>query len=202
MKDEYFVSVIIPCYNQEKLVWKCLDSIPKRDDLEIIVINDGSTDRTFEALKKYRKERYKELKIISYDTNKGVSYARNQGLDMAKGTWVVMIDSDDYVFTDAFERIMDNWLLDEDMVYYNMEDNCKNIYSASPQTYKNRWGMFKFIRRSFIGDLRFEIGRQHAEDKMFTLELLSKTPFVTCTDILMYHYNYPREGSLTALWRG
>ena len=189
------VSVIIPCYNQEELVIKCIDSVPKRDDIEIIAINDGSTDDTYKSLLKC-KEKYDKLQIISYKTNKGVSFARNQGLDVAKGEYVLMIDNDDYIDGVLFNKIVDNYL-NYDMVFYDMINNNGNTYICLPNNYQCRFGMFKFIKRSFIGDTRFIVGMQYAEDKEFTLELLKKNPTFYCTGLVMYHYNFPRRGSLS-----
>jgi len=198
-KKELKVSVIIPVYNQQDLVIRCLDSVPKRKDIEIIVINDGSTDNTILSLQKYQDEVYENLKIITYDKNKGVSYARNQGLKVAKGEYILMLDSDDYIFSNEFERIMDKYLKGRDMIYYNMEDNNKNVYTCNEQNYTCRWGMFKFIRRDFIKKLRFRVGKQYAEDKEFTMKLLDRDPRLTFTGLTMYHYNYPRSGSLSAI---
>lgn len=198
-KKELKVSVIIPVYNQEELVIRCLDSIPKRKDIEIIVINDGSTDNTILSLEKYQEEVYENLKIITYDKNKGVSYARNQGLKVAKGEYILMVDSDDYIFPNEFERIMDKYLKGRDMIYYNMEDNYHKVYTCNEQNYICRWGMFKFIRRDFIKRLRFSVGKQYAEDKEFTMKLLDRNPRLVFTGLTMYHYNYPRSGSLSAI---
>ena len=185
-KSKIKVSVIIPVYNQEELIIRCLDSIPKRKDIEIITINDGSTDNTELTLLKYQNKVYNDLNIITYNKNKGVSYARNQ-------------DSDDFIYAKEFDKIVNRYLKGKDMVYYNMEDNGKKVYVCSEQNYQNRWGMFKFIRRDFIKKTRFEVGKQYAEDKAFTLKLLNKYPSVMFTNLTMYHYNYPRSGSLSAI---
>ena len=195
------VSVVIPIYNQEELIIRCLDSIPKRDDLEIITVNDGSTDKTLESLFSYRKQ-YPELKIISYNKNHGVSYARNKGIDKASGKYIIFIDSDDYVNTDIFNDIVDNDLDFVDIVFYDMIDNDGNKYTVDKHRTMNRVGTFKFVSKKFIGDTRYKVNLQCGEDSLFHEKLMLKCPTFKCTGKLMYHYNYPRVGSLTDLyWR-
>ena len=193
------VSVIIPVYNQEKLVIKCLESIPKREDVEIIVVNDGSTDKTLGFLKNFQKFGNKDLKIITYEKNKGVSYARNSGIDISEGEYIVMIDSDDYIYGDIFNKIVDNYLNGEDLVFYDMENNGKVRFSATQNNYKSKYGMFKFIKKEFLGDMRFQLGMQYAEDKDLHLRMMDKYPRCYFTNMIMYHYNYPRKGSLSSV---
>lgn len=194
----YKVSVIIPVWNQETLVIRCLNSIPKREDIEIIVVNDASTDKTLKNLKKYKE---KPIKIVDLKENMGVSNARNVGLEQATGKYILFVDSDDYVYPDVFLKIVDEYLFNDmyDMVFYDMENKLGNIYYSTPYTYKVRAGMFKFIKRSFIGDLRFTVGKHYAEDLEFTLKLYEKDPRMYFTEELMYFYNYPRAGSLCSL---
>ena len=194
------VSVIIPVYNQEELIIRCLDSIPKRDDIEIIVVNDGSTDKTLELLFAYRKK-YSKLNIISYRVNHGVSYARNKAIEKAKGRYIIFIDSDDYIFPDVFNDIVDNDLGFVDIVFYNMIDNQGTEYNVDKYRTMNRVGAFKFTLRSFIGNTRFKVGVQRGEDALFHEALMCKSPTFKCTDKLMYHYNFPRKGSLTDLYQ-
>ncbi len=96
-------SVIIPVYNSEKTIKRCIKSIAsqKRTDVEIIVINDGSTDMT-ESICKEMQNKYDNIVYI-YKENGGVSSARNSGLSVAKGKYVIFIDSDDYVDSKCFE---------------------------------------------------------------------------------------------------
>lgn len=194
------VSIIIPTYNQEKLIVRCLDSIPKRDDIEIIVINDGSTDNTIGALQDYKKH-FNKLRIISYKNNRGVSYARNKGLNSATGEYVLFIDSDDYIDSNVFNDIVDNDLLFVDIVFYNMIDNENNEYIVDKHRIMNRVGCFKFIKRKFIGKTRFKPNIQYGEDAIFHQALMIKCPTFKCTNKTMYYYNYPRDGSLTYLYQ-
>lgn len=194
------VSVIIPAYNADKWIRQCLESIPKRKDIEIIVVNDGSTDKTMGYLKNYKAFRYKDLIIIDYGSNKGVSYARNAGIEASSGEYLVFIDSDDYIYPKVFNKIVDNYLNGEyQLVFYDMENNFKYRFEANQDNYTSKYGMFKFIERKFLGDMRFVEGMQYAEDKELHLRMMAKYPRCKFTREIMYHYNYPRSGSLSAI---
>lgn len=199
MENNVKVSVIIPCYNSEKWIIKCLESIPKREDVEIICINDGSSDKTIDILEEYKKNEYKDLKIITYKKNKGVSYARNCGIDTSSGEYLVMIDSDDYIYPDVFNKIVDNYLKDAELVFYDMESNANFKFFADQNNYKSKYGNFKFIKKEFLGDLRYSEGKNYAEDKELHLKMMEKYPTCFFTKEVMYHYNYPRKGSLSAI---
>ena len=194
------VSVIIPCWNAEKWITKCLKSIPKRDDIEVIVINDGSTDKTKGYLNNFKAFGYKDLIIIDYDENKGVSYARNKGIEKSKGEYLLFVDSDDYVYEDVFNKIVDNYLNGEyELVFYDLENNFKYRFEANQNNYQCKYGNFKFIKKDFLGDLRYTEGKQYAEDKELHLKLMDKYPKCYFTNQVMYHYDYPRSGSLSAI---
>ena len=91
------VSVIVPVYNAEEFVVECVNSIRNQSiqDMEIICINDGSTDQSAELLTAISKE--DERMIIVHQTNQGVSVARNTGLSLAKGEYITFVDADDYI---------------------------------------------------------------------------------------------------------
>lgn len=97
------ISVIIPVYNVEKYLRKCLDSVVSQTyrDIEIILVDDGSTDFSGSICDEYA---LKDRRIqVYHETNKGVSNARNKGLQIAKGEWVLFIDSDDWIDTQLLE---------------------------------------------------------------------------------------------------
>lgn len=98
--SEPVISIIIPIYNVERYLSKCLDSVVNQiyTNLEIILVNDGSTDNSLEIAKKYAKKDNR-IKILS-ETNHGLSTARNIGLRHATGDYITFIDSDDYVSND------------------------------------------------------------------------------------------------------
>lgn len=105
-EDNPIVSVIIAVYNTEDYVGETLDSIINQtlDNLEIICINDASTDNSLDILEEYAKKDSR-IKIINNDINSGGSISRNKGLDIAKGEFVTFHDSDDTIESDAYEKL-------------------------------------------------------------------------------------------------
>ena len=194
------VSVVIPVYNQKELLKKCLDSIPKREDIEIIVIDDGSTDGTKEVIEDYVNKFPTFIGAIICKTNYGLSNARNLGIEKACGHYIMFIDSDDYIEGDKLLHIIDsNKYTDYDIIFYDMILNNGTTYNITKKNKEQFCGMFKLLKREFIGDTRFPVGVQYAEDMVFHKEIMAKRPKVLCTGIVLYHYNYPREGSLCDL---
>lgn len=110
MQEQPLVSIIIPVYNTEKYLRQCLDSVVNQTlkDIEIICVNDGSTDNSLNILKEY-KEKDNRIKVFNIE-NHGVSYARNLGLNNVSGEYVVFIDSDDYVNDVFIEELYNNEL--------------------------------------------------------------------------------------------
>ena len=100
------VSVIVPVYNVEKYLSKCLDSLVNQTlkDIEIIVVNDGTKDNSQSIIDKYTKKYSKKIKSYIKE-NGGLSSARNYGLKYAKGEYISFIDSDDYVDLQMFEKM-------------------------------------------------------------------------------------------------
>ncbi len=117
------VSIIIPCYNAEKWIGKCIDSALSQtySPVEVIVVDDGSTDTSLSIIEKYGKQ----IKWISY-TNGGPSVARNRGIQISKGKYIQFIDADDYIspmkIKDQIEFLKTS---DKDIVY---GDWCCQIY--------------------------------------------------------------------------
>lgn len=103
------VSVIIPVYNTGKYVERCLDSLMEqtiKDEIEIIVINDGSTDNSGEIVKKYI-QKQENRQIIKYyeKENEGIAKTRNYGMEKATGEYILFVDSDDYIDTQLIEKL-------------------------------------------------------------------------------------------------
>jgi len=104
-KKQWGVSVIMPCYNTEKYIWKTLQSLygQSMQDFELVAVNDGSTDGTLAMLEKCRERMGADRVQIITVENGGQSRARNIGLDHATGKYIVFLDSDDYVDVDYLE---------------------------------------------------------------------------------------------------
>ena len=100
------VSVIIPVYNTEKYLRKCLDSVCNQTlkDIEIICVNDCSTDNSPQILQEYA-QKDNRIKIINFTQNKGAAIARNTAIDEAKGEYIGFVDSDDYIDLDFYEKL-------------------------------------------------------------------------------------------------
>ena len=194
--NKTLLSIIIPVWNQEELIIRALKSIPPRDDIEVIVINDGSTDRTHEVVKDFIYHSPLYIKFISYQENKGVSHALNMGIEVANGEYLDFAGSDDYFYTDELIKALDE-LDGTDLVYYDMSINDGSLIKSIKG--KHPHGSVKFMRREFVGDIRNREDLKAAEDYYFTLELYKKKPTEKFTGIVMKHYNYPREGSLSNL---
>ena len=98
-------SFIVPVYNTEKFLKKCLDSLVNQTykDFEIIVVNDGSTDKSSNIISKYQKK-YKNIIVINKE-NEGLSMARNRGIQKSSGKYIIFVDSDDYVSDKLLENI-------------------------------------------------------------------------------------------------
>ena len=189
------VSVIIPVYNQQELVLKAIYSIPQRTDIEVIVIDDCSTDNTYEALKNIDYP----IKLFKTEVNSGAGYARNIGLDNAVGEYIVFLDSDDYFDTKLFNKIIDENKLIGDIIFYDLVINNGDRWDSIS---KNGdiilpYGPVKFIKHSFIGNTRFQKVRI-SEDALFWEDILKNNknkPSISHFNFILLHYNHPRQGS-------
>ena len=171
------VSVVIPVYNQESLIERAIRSIPRRDDIETIVIDDGSTDDTWNKVLTIREELDDPNFIILHNVrNMGVGYTVNRGLDIAEGEYIVLLGSDDYFYTDEFVKAME-WLDGADLVYFDLKVNDGSILKLTESSKRSLCGSTKFMRREFIGDTRNPDLRQ-GEDWFFYGDLLDRKSVV------------------------
>lgn len=112
-------SFIVPVYNTEKYLKKCLDSLVNQTykDFEIIVVNDGSTDKSSNIISKYQKK-YKNIIVIDKE-NEGLSMARNRGVQKSSGKYIIFVDSDDYVSNKLLEEV-DKKIDDSDILRFQI----------------------------------------------------------------------------------
>lgn len=178
----------MPLYNQENLFRIGLDSIPARDDIEIIIVDDGSTDNSLNEAREYQLNTPKNLIILRNLKNMGVAYSVNRGLDVATGEYIVLLGSDGDYFVNL--GIGMEYIDGSDLIYFNFQINSGEFWDIVE-------GSCKFMRREFIGETR--VPQLHnCEDNAFFKLLRAKNPTEKhlCKEIMYKHYNYPREGSL------
>lgn len=210
-------SVIIPHRDIPELLERCLASIPQREDLEIIIIDDNSNPNKvnfdyFPGLERA------DVTIVFTKEGRGAGFARNQGLLIAKGKWLIFADADDY-FTDNLNQILDKYADNEDtdVVFFNAEkfDENDNKSSVNLQLYINNyfhgskyseqvlkygcWAPWtRMIRREIPikNDIRFEevpVGN----DMMFVLQSTTFAKNISVEKDIIYRYYRPSWGSLT-----
>ena len=190
------VTIIVPVWNQEELVIRALDSVPRREDIEVLICDDGSDDNTLKNVRAYAKA-HKDIKIrvLWNKENKGLGFTKNKLYDNAAGEYVYELDSDDYLLTEEFDSVISE-LDGTDLVFVNLVINSGDKLILNEET-KTIWvgGASKFIRREFLGDIRCEEVRVF-EDVKVNEGIMSKPHTEKYTGKTVYHYNWPREGSL------
>ena len=203
------ITVVIPCYNVAPYLRRCLDSVINNTyrDLQIICVNDGSTDETPEILASYSDER---ITVISQQ-NQGLSPSRNVGIENAQGEFICFIDSDDWIHKEYFERLMEVQKKSQaDIVvcpFMEISEFCDDaVVSEVKYTTNTFFDSFdgsmlydaawnKLYKADAIGDTRFV--KVFAEDQLFNSTLLITQKKAVCAtiDTPMYYY-FQRPGSL------
>ena len=211
------ISIIVPVYNAEKTLNRCVDSILSQtfQDWELLLIDDGSTDRSGEFCDKYA-SKDQRIKVF-HKTNSGVSSARNIGLDYAKGEWVVFVDADDFVKEPYLTHLLEHSQKQVDLVISYAEihdgnDIRKESYPSKLVDDTNFESMFiendmhwhtspwsKLYKRSIIEKhhLRFCEGMHIGEDAVFLYSyMLYSNKIYISPDTDYYYFSYT-PGSLT-----
>ena len=203
------ISVIVPVYNTEKYIKKCLNSIlaQKMNDFEIIVVNDGSTDNSSEIIKEY--VQYNERIKYFEKENGGLSDARNYGVLKATGDYLCFIDSDDYIAENLFENVL-KYIEDRvDLIKYKCvrindtgeiiekvsgpvfdvksgDDAFNSLYS-SDVLIEPAW-LYLYKREYFLANnYKFPVGKLHEDWAIVPFILLNATSVVS-VDFYGYYY--------------
>lgn len=212
------VSIVVPSYNVEDYIDKCIDSICHQDyeNIEIILVDDGATDGTGKKCDEWA-EKDKRV-IVIHQENQGLSGARNAGIRIAKGKYISFIDSDDMIAPDYVSTLYNcivksgarmaqgrskNFFAEEDIAGFASEDTrsvrsgydmCKSLMSE----YKMGWGivMTKMFEKSLFDELEFPLGRIH-EDEYLVYKLYWNAGQVALTEKIVYYYRSKRKGSIT-----
>ena len=206
------ISVIIPVYNSEKTLVKCLRSLLGQSfvDYELIIVNDGSTDGTESLCMRYANKYYKKIKYFQKE-NGGVSSARNMGIKNAKGDYICFVDSDDYVapnyLEDLYNGIKENdadlsmclisksWdmVSSDETFFYNCNEIIKTILI---NTYHNAGPYNKLFKRELMRGLRFAEDVYLGEDTLFCVEYAKKCRNAVRINKVLYYYEIPTSSTL------
>lgn len=210
MKRTSLVSVVIPLYNGEQYIGPCLDNMMAQsyENLEIIVVDDGSTDRSAEIARKY------PVNLIRHENNRGLSAARNTGIDASKGKYIHFMDVDDSInphyYKEMAEAIMETdadiacgGMVNERRSYKTQHFKKRKVYTSVQGklkiTYVGKWGYAcrYLFRTDFLKQysLRFEEGR-FIEDLIFSFSAVyyaNKLVVVPNTEYIYYY----RENSIS-----
>ena len=222
------ISVIVPVYNAEKYLSRCIDSILNQTykDFELILINDGSKDKSIDILRKYENIDNR-IKVID-NSNNGVSKTRNIGIRLAQGEYIQFIDSDDFIDENMFEYnintveqenadiVMTGFYLDieskkgidtalqtfEKSISIGAKDIARNLINRLNGTYINS-PVNKLYKKSIIVDNNILMNENIdlGEDLIFNLEYMKYCQSVVFSDKCYYHYCMKAEDNLTARFR-
>jgi glycosyltransferase involved in cell wall biosynthesis len=226
MQYKYKVSIIIPCYNVKSWLANCLQSLVDQilQQIEIICVNDASTDSTAETLNEWQREYPDKIKVIHQQTNIGLANARNAGMQIAQGEFIGFIDADDWVDSSTFELLYDHAIsnnLDIAMVKF------KKYYSKNHIEIIDEFQLFDNINiynqqlhKKNIGDLFLAITRlcgcifssdflhsnnikmlpykcYFAEEMPFIFQCIVAVKQVGVIDEYLYYYRKNRKNQLT-----
>lgn len=213
MINNPLVSILSPCYNVEKYLPKCLDTIIGQtySNLQIVLIDDGSKDGTWDIMQKYAA---KDSRIeIYHQENQGVATTRNNLLDKVKGDFILFVDSDDWMEQTMVESLLAiHKQSDADIVVCEMvkNDNTPNLSDRSYTSYNKKqivkaflehtwlngslWN--KLVKTSLLHNERFRCGISYGEDALFCWHLLQHVTHVAVCKLQLYHYRM-NEASLS-----
>lgn len=208
-----YLSVIIPVYNVEEFLPKCIDSILKNnlDNIEVILVNDGSSDNSGDICDAFAKE-YPFIYVF-HKENGGVSSSRNLGLDKATGEWIYFIDGDDWISPDTFS-ILNGKIIDVDIIqfgYQKINERGNVLYEMKPQFESSYGGADEYFlsgnfvlmnivvsmfKRALIEQykIRFSNKIKCGEDLEFGVKCFATAQNIFVLDKCFYHY-LERKGS-------
>ena len=216
MDNEVLVSIVVPAYNVENYVERCLNSLLAQiyKNIEIIVIDDGSNDNT--GLLCDNMAKHDKRISVFHQVNRGLSAARNKGIDNAKGEYITFVDSDDLVDPELISKMIEISRKEEaDIVQcsvfafinerdisniksksfkiYSSRDMCENLLDGKYENSGVVWA--KLYNRRLFGDLKFSVGKQH-EDEFLVYKLFWNSNRIAVLDSQLYFYQSKRPGSI------
>ena len=214
--EYYKVSVIVAAYNIQDYIVKCLESISNQSykNLEVIVVDDGSSDNTGKLADEFAKNDNRF--IVIHKDNGGVSSARNRGIDVASGDFIGFVDGDDTIEADMYEMLVNNAIKydadishcgykfvekDREILFYDtkqimIQDRKKGLVDLFEGTMIEPSLCNKIFKRSIVGDIRLDESIKINEDLYFNVLLFDKANRSVFEDKAKYNY-MKRENSAT-----
>lgn len=199
------VSILIPVYNTEEFLPKCLDSIVNQtySNLQVVIIDDGSKDASLNIAQKYAKK-YPCIEVY-HQENQGVASTRNNLLDKVKGDYVLFVDSDDWCELDMVDFLINKAIANNaDIVTCSMVKNDEPFVSDIflEEIWDQEKAVLEFLRHkifngslcnkliktSLLHNLRFHCGIFYGEDALFLWEVLQNVNSIVVTNKVLYHY--------------
>ncbi len=211
-------SFIIPHKNSPQLLSRCIHSIPQRNDIEIIVVDDHSDAPAFRSADLSIGDRT-DVNYIMLDESRGAGYARNQGLTVAKGKWLVFADADDY-FTAHLSALLEKYAADDtlDLVYLNaqaVDDHGvasalpistyihnylhQRIYAEEVLKFKVFAPWIRMVKRRLVLERQLKFDEIFVgNDAIFSLSCSRYATTFACERDIIYNYYQPATGSCTS----
>lgn len=198
------ISIIVPVYNADRYINKCINSIlaQKNTDWELLLIDDGSTDNSGKICDEYASTNYR-IRVF-HKQNGGVSSARNVGLDKAQGTWIAFIDSDDYIddeYLSIEQQLFDCDIIQKGFIHIKGNNTFQKKYKHLSIIQPNRKILYyqahhyigalwdKIIKRSIIGEMRFNTNFSFGEDFVFFVSIINRINSIGISPKGCYIYN-------------
>lgn len=213
------VSIIVPVYNSEDYIDRCLDSLINQTykNIEILLIDDGSKDKSLEKMKLYV-NKDKRVKVLKKE-NGGASSARNYGIDSSKGEYILFVDIDDYVELNIVGKMVNKINVDDCIVFSNNDEiyldrvEYRALFSNIKDKSKidkifvmreiasGRAGLVccKLIPKSILDkfNIRFDENIKMSEDQLFFLNVAQYLNYFYHVDEYLYHYDRTNDNSIT-----
>jgi glycosyltransferase involved in cell wall biosynthesis len=216
------ISIIVPVYNMEKYLDRCMDSVLNQTytNIEVILVDDGSTDSSPKMCDEYA-EKDSRIKVV-HKENGGLSDARNAGLKVATGAYIGYVDSDDWIEPDMYERMYNACVKNDAQLcvcrYFSEYDGKTVSGGTGKETVFDREGILrtyicgsddyiiynsvwsKLFKRELVGDMVFPKGR-NSEDIMYTTKAFCRLEKAVYIDTCLYHYVLDRKDSIMNVGR-
>ena len=204
--NKFLISIIVPVYNVEQYLPKCLDSIINQTykNLEIILIDDGSTDKSGKICDKYKNED-KRIKVI-HKINTGVSAARNDGIDIAQGTYITFVDSDDWIEEDYINLATACLTKYQPDILINNYKRCNkdnsNSMNMDPIFFYSQEALFEMVRKKYFNwspvatfystkickSIKFDSNINYGEDLLFKYNFIKNSKNILYVPLKKYFY--------------